>query len=297
MRNRTIIWLLIAGGAFCLFLVTVAVLVFTIGRDGGGEFGFGDRIQVVDIEGVLVDSRSIVEQLKQYEDSPSVPAILLNINSPGGAVAPSQEIYAEIRRLREDKSKVVVAYMSSVGASGAYYIACAADQIIASPGTIVGSIGVIAEWVNYGELLDWARLSTVTLKSGEFKDTPSPVRDMTDVEREYYQGLIDDVYSQFIEAVADGRGMEIAQVEEFADGRVFTGREASALSMIDGTGNLQDAVDLTVELAGISGTPQLIERPRRPQSLLDALTGDISEILPWSDGAAASTIRIQYLWR
>ena len=130
-----------------------------------------NRIQVVDIEGELVDSRPIIEQLKRYEDSKSVPAILLNVDSPGGGVAVSQEIYTEIKRLREKKDKIVVAYMSSVGASGAYYVACPADKIIANSGTIVGSIGVIAEWVNYGDLLEWAKLKDVTFKTGEFKDT------------------------------------------------------------------------------------------------------------------------------
>jgi protease-4 len=296
MRNRVIIWLLLGGGALALLLVTMVALLLTLGVPGGREFTLGDRIQIVEIEGTLVDSRSIIEQLKQYEDTASVPAILLMINSPGGAVAPSQEIYAEVLRLREDKGKVVVAYMSSVGASGAYYIACAADQIIASPGTVVGSIGVIAEWLNYGELMEWARLSTVTLKSGEFKDTPSPIREMTVEEREYYQGLIDDIYGQFVEAVAAGRSMDIEEVEGFADGRVFTGREASELRMIDGTGNLQDAVDLTAELVGISGTPRLLERPRPRLSLLDAITGDMSGILPWGQGAS-SEIRFQYLWK
>ena len=158
MRNRTLIWLLLGGGAFVLFLVTVAALIVTMGqRDGVGDFGFSDRIQVVNIEGVLLDSRFLIEQLKRYEDSESVRGILLNIDSPGGDVAVSQELYTEVRRLREEKGKVVVAYLSSVGASGAYYVACAADQIVASPGTVVGSIGVIAEWLNYSELLEWAQ--------------------------------------------------------------------------------------------------------------------------------------------
>lgn len=296
MRNRMIIWLLLAAGAVSLVLVTIVALVVTFGGPGSGNFALGDRIQVVDIEGELVDSRAIIEQLKQYEDSPSVPAILLKINSPGGAVAPSQEIYTEILRLREEKDKVVVAYMSSVGASGAYYIACAADRILASPGTVVGSIGVIAQWFNYGELLEWARLSRVTLKSGEFKDTPSEYRDMTPEERAYYQGLLDDIYSQFVEAVAAGRGMEIVEVEAFADGRVFTGREATEFGMIDGTGNLQDAVELTAELADISGSPRLLERPRPRRSLLDVITGDISDVLPW-DLTPVSRIRFQYLWK
>jgi protease-4 len=298
MRNRTLIWLLLGGGAFVLFLVTAAALVVTLAEsDGGGQFAFGDRIQLVHIDGTLTDSRFLLDQLKRYEDSDSVPAILLNIDSPGGDVATSQELYNEIRRLREEKGKVVVAYLSSVGASGAYYIACAADRILASPGTIVGSIGVIAQWLNYGELLDWAKLSSVVLKTGEFKDTGSPTRELTPREHEYFQGLIDDMYDQFVEAVATGRNLSVAEVRQWADGRVFTGREARELSMIDETGNMQDAIDLTVRLAGISGKPRLIEVQQQRVTLLDILTGDISRVLPLPGASMESQIRFQYLWK
>ena len=173
MRNRMLFWLLLGGGAFVLLAVVALALLLAYGGDSSGDFAFGNRIQVVDVEGELVDSRPIIEQLKRYEDTKSVPAILLNVDSPGGGVAVSQEIYTEIKRLREKKNKIIVAYMSSVGASGAYYLSCPADKIIANPGTIVGSIGVIAEWVNYGDLLQWAKLKDVTFKTGEFKDTGS----------------------------------------------------------------------------------------------------------------------------
>ena len=301
MRNRMFIWLLLGGGAFVLFLVTVAALVVTIGSsDSRGEFAFGDRIQVVNIDGALTDSRFLLDQMKRYEDSESVRAILLNINSPGGGVATSQELHAEVKRLREEKGKVVVAYLSSVGASGAYYIACAADQILASPGTIVGSIGVIAEWLNYGELLEWARVSNIIFKSGEFKDTGTPTRDLTDSEREYFQGLIDDMYNQFVDAVASGRNLDVEDVREFADGRVFTGRQAKVMNMIDETGNFQDAIDLTARLAGIEGKPRLIELQQERVTLLDVFTGDISRVLPFGPfggGVAESQIRFQYLWK
>jgi protease-4 len=293
-----IIWLLLGGGVFSLFLVTLVAVVLTFGQGGGGpDFAFGDRIQIVNIEGTLLESRSIIDQLKQYEDSPSVPAILLNINSPGGDVATSQELYVEIKRLREEKGKRVVAYVSSVGASGAYYLACAADQIIANPGSLVGSIGVIAEWLNYDALLDWANLSNVTFKSGEFKDVPSATRDLTTEEAEYYQELLDDVYVQFLEAVAEGRGLDMEAVLGFAGGRVFTGRAAKELNMIDETGNLQDAVDLTAQLAGITGKPRLLESARERVTLLDVISGDISDILPFTRSATGTQIRFQYLWK
>jgi len=277
------------------FTVIAVVLAFSMG--GGGDFALSGRVQVVDIQGELVESQPILEELKRYEDSSSVRAILLNIDSPGGGVAVSQEIYSEIKRLRQKKSKIVVAYMSSTGASGAYYLACAADKIIANPGTIVGSIGVIAEWVNYADLLEWAKLRSIVFKTGEFKDTGSASRPLTDRERAYFQGLIDDMYVQFVEAVADGRKMEIQDVRALADGRVFTGRDGKERKLIDEVGNFQDAVDLTAKLAGISGKPRLIQATRQRVTLLDVLTSDISRLVPFGAQTLKSQIRFQYLWK
>ena len=297
MRNRTLIWLLLGGGAFVLVGVTLLAILLTFGASDGAEFGFSDRIQVVDIEGELFESRSILDQLKRYEDSSSVRAILLNIDSPGGGVGVSQELYSEIKRLRSSKDKTIVAYVSSTGASGAYYVACAADKIIANPGTIIGSIGVIAEWVNYADLLEWAKLKDVVFKTGEFKDTGSPTRALTEKERAYFQGLIDDMYVQFVEAVASGRKLELDQVRSLADGRVFTGRDARERKLIDEIGNFQDAVDLTAKLAGISGKPRLIRRSRQRVTLLDVLTTDLSRFVPFNGRTMTSQIRFQYLWK
>ena len=297
MRNRMLFWLLLGGGAFVLLAVVALSLLLAYGGDGGGEFAFGDRIQVVDIEGELVDSRSIIEQLKRYEDNKAVRAILLNVDSPGGGVAVSQELYREIKRLREEKGKIIVAYMSSVGASGAYYLSCSANKIIANPGTVIGSIGVIAEWVNYGDLLQWAKLKDVIFKSGEFKDTGTPTRALTDREKVYFQGLIDDMYVQFVEAVADGRKMDVEHVRGFADGRVYTGRDAREKKLIDEIGNFQDAVNLTASLAGITGKPNLLRAVRQRLTLLDVLTGDVSRLNPFGTQTMKSQIRFQYLWK
>jgi protease IV len=269
----------------------------TFSGDDGGEFAFSDRIQVVDVDGELVQSKPILEQLKRYEDSNSVKAILLDIDSPGGGVAVSQEIYAEIKRLREKKDKIIVAYLSSTGASGAFYISCAANKIVANPGTIVGSIGVIAEWVNYADLLQWAKLKDIVFKTGEFKDTGSPSRPITENERKYFQGLIDDMYVQFLEAVASGRKLDLQEVRSIADGRVFTGRDAKERKLIDDTGNFQDAVDLTAKLAGISGKPRLIRQTRQRVTLLDVLTTDLSRLVPFSGQSMKSQIKFQYLWK
>ena len=298
MRNRMLFWLLLGGGAFILLAVVALSLLLAYGGDGsGGEFAFGNRIQVVDIEGELVDSRPIIEQLKRYEDTKSVPAILLNVDSPGGGVAVSQEIYTEVKRLQEKKNKIVVAYMSSVGASGAYYVSCPANKIVANPGTIVGSIGVIAEWVNYGNLLAWAKLKDVTFKTGEFKDTGSPTRELTEREKAYFQGLIDDMYVDFVEAVAAGRRMDVEAVRALADGRVFTGRDAREKKLIDEIGNFQDAVDLTASLAGITGKPSLLRATRQRVTLIDLLTGDVSSLNPFGNQTLKSQVRFQYLWK
>ena len=280
-----------------LLAVTLLALFVTFGEESGGEFAFSDRVQVVDIEGELVDSRFIIDQLKRYEDSNSIKAILLNIDSPGGGVAVAQELYAEVKRLREKKNKTIVAYFSSTGASGAYYVACGANKIIANPGTIVGSIGVIAEFVNYQELMEWAKLKDVVFKTGEFKDTGSPTRALTDRERTYFQGLIDDMYVQFLEAVASGRNMDLPEVRALADGRVFTGRDAKQKKLIDEIGNFQDAVDLTAKLAGISGKPRLIRLNQPRVTLLDVLTTDLSRLIPFGGQTLKSQIRFQYLWK
>jgi protease IV len=297
MRNRMLIWLLLGGGAFVLFIVVLVALALTVGSDESAEFAFSDRIQVVDIEGELVQSRTILDQLKRYEDSNSVKAILLNIDSPGGGVAVSQEIYTEIKRLREKKDKTIIAYLSSTGASGAYYIACASNKIVANPGTIVGSIGVIAEWVSYADLLEWAKLKDIVFKTGEFKDTGSPTRALTDNERKYFQGLIDDMYVQFVEAVSLGRKLDLQEVRSMADGRVFTGRDAKERKLIDEIGNFQDAVDLTAKLTGISGKPRLLRLNRQRVTLLDVLTTDLSRLVPFNGQSMKSQIKFQYLWK
>jgi protease-4 len=292
-----LIWLLLGGGAFVLLAAIVIAIALTVSPDEAADFSFSDRIQVVDIEGELLQSKAILEQLKRYEDSNSVKAILLNIDSPGGGVAVSQEIYAELRRLREKKDKTIVAYLSSTGASGAYYVACAANKIVANPGTIVGSIGVIAEWVSYAELLQWAKLKDIVFKTGEFKDTGSPTRPLTDNEKKYFQGLIDDMYVQFVEAVSSGRKLDLQEVRSMADGRVFTGRDAKERKLIDEIGNFQDAIDLTAKLSGISGKPRLLRLSRPRVTLLDVLTTDLSRLVPFNGHGMQSQIKFQYLWK
>jgi len=187
--------------------------------------------------------------------------------------------------------------MSSVAASGGYYLACAADRIFADPGTVTGSIGVIAEWYNYGDLLRWAKLQSVTFKSGPLKDAGSPTRPLTEEEKAYFQSLIDTMYGQFVSAVAAGRTMAVADVRKLADGRVYTGQEAKSNHLIDELGTLQDAVAAAGRMAGISGEPRVITPPKKSVSLLDFLLGDARAFLQLDSDRSESNIRFQYLWR
>src|ERR1044071_5145137 len=274
--------LIIAGFGFVFFVAIILVAALLLSREGG-LIGFGgDRIAVVNLEGVIFSSKTINEQLKMYGDDSRVRAILLRMDTPGGGVAASQEIADQVKWLRSEKGKKVVISMGSVGASGGYYIACAADKIYANPGTITGSIGVIAEWVNYGSLLKWAQLQPEVIKSGEMKDVGSPTREITPKEREYLQHLINQMFEQFVSAVADGRkDLTREQVKLLADGRVYTGEEALQAKLIDGLGNFDAVLKATAELVGIKGEPQVVTPPKpRRGSLLDLLTStDLSGML------------------
>src|SRR6202046_3742163 len=218
-RSRTLLWVLIGGGAFFLFVLAVFSLVYLTlhaGTNEAGFSGFGDRIGVVDLEGVILSPQPVVGQLKKFADDSSIKAIILHVNSPGGGVAASEEIYREVKRIREEKKKRVVVSIETVGASGAFYVASASNKIYADQGSIVGSIGVIAEWVNYGDLLKWAKLKNVVIKTGEFKDTGTPAGQLTPAEQAYMQSLIDNMFGQFVHAVADGRGIKFDDVKAIA---------------------------------------------------------------------------------
>src|SRR6202167_3447123 len=260
-RSRTLLWIVIGGGVFFLFVLAVFTLVYLTLHAGGEHAslnGFGDKIGVVELEGVILDSGVIVPQLKKFGDDDSIKAIILKVNSPGGGVAASEEIYREVKRLRDEKHKRIVASISTVGASGAYYVSAGTNKIYADNGSVVGSIGVIAEWVNYGDLMRWMKLKSETLKVGEFKDTGDPTREMTPAERAYMQSLIDNMYGQFVKAVADGRHAKEADIKAIADGRVWTGQEALSMHLIDQIADFQAAVDDTAKAVNIKGEPVLV---------------------------------------
>src|SRR5579864_2400467 len=281
-RSRTFLWIVIGGGVFFLFVLAVFALVYVTlhaGKDASLT-AFGDKIGVVDLDGVIFSPNPVVQQLKKFADDDSIKAIILHVNSPGGGVAASEEIYREVKRLRDQKKKPIVASIETVGASGAYYVSSATNKIFADDASIVGSIGVIAEWYNYEELIKWAKLKAITLKAGEFKDTGSPTRDMTPVERAYMQSLIDNMHTQFIHSVAVGRKMKDEDIRALANGKVWTGQEAKPLKLVDEIGDFRAAVEDTAKSVGIKGEPTLIHPEKDRKSLLDLMFGDVSDYLP-----------------
>ena len=300
-RSRTWLWVIIGGGAFFLFVLAVFALVYislhTGEQTSGGLGSFGDKIGVIDLEGVIISPKVLVPQLKKYADDDSIKAIVLHVNSPGGGVAASEEIYREVKRIRDEKKKRIVASIETVGASGAYYISSATNKIYADKGSIVGSIGVIAEWVNYGDLLHWAKLKDVTLKAGEFKDTGSPTRDLTPAERQYMQGLIDDMHTQFIQAVADGRKMKVDAIRSIADGKVWTGEQAVGMKLVDQEADFEGAVKDTAKAVGIKGEPTLVRPERERMTLFDLLFGDLTEILPTREKMLEQHVGFYYVWK
>src|SRR5207237_4720784 len=299
-RSRVLLWVLIGGGAFFLFVMAVFTLVYLTVRTGqqtSSGLGFGDRIGVVDLEGVILSPSTIVPQLKKFADDDSIKAIILHVNSPGGGVAASEEIYREVKRIRDDKKKRIVASIETVGASGAYYVASATNKIYADKGSVVGSIGVIAEWVNYGELLHWAKLHAITLKAGEFKDTGNPTREMTPVEREYMQGLVDNMHTQFIQAVADGRHAKEDDIRSIANGKVWTGEQAFSLKLVDQIADFEEAVKDTAKSVGIKGEPSLVYPPKTRRSGLDLIFGDVSDYLPTREKLLEQQVGFYYLWK
>src|SRR5271154_339939 len=282
-RSHTLLWILIGGGAFFLFVLAVFTLVYLTLHAGGTESsfgGFGDRIGVVDLDGVILSPQPVVPQLKKFADDDSIKAIIIHVNSPGGGVAASEEIYREVKRIRNEKKKRIVVSIESVGASGAYYVASASNKIYANNGSVVGSIGVIAEWVNYGDLMKWAKLKSIVFKTGEFKDTGDPARDLTPAEQAYMQSLIDNMFGQFVQAVADGRGMKFDDVKSIANGKVWTGKQALDMKLIDSVGDFEAVVKDTAKSVNISGEPTLVHPEKDRKTMLDLLPGDISQWLP-----------------
>src|SRR5450432_4345829 len=299
-RSRVWLWILIGGGAFFLFVLAVFSLVYVTmhnGEDKASLTSFGDKIAVVDLDGVILSPKIVVEQLKKFADDDSVKAIVIHVNSPGGGVAASEEIYREVKRVRDEKKKHIVASIETVGASGAYYVSSAPNKIYADNGSVVGSIGVISEWVNYGDLMRWAKLKPEVLTVGEFKDTGDPSRDMTPAERAYMQSLIDNMYGQFVQAVADGRHAKVEDIKAIANGKVWTGQQALSMHMIDQVADFESAVDDTAKAVGITGKPVLVHPDKDRKTVLDLMFGDVSQYLPTKEKLLDQQTGFYYLWK
>jgi protease-4 len=271
------IW--IGLGVIAALLIFFFTILFFIGRFSGGatgRFAFGDKIAIVEIKGVIAQSSGIIEELQLYLEDEGVKAIILRIDSPGGGVGPAQEIHREILKIKSKKK--VVTSMGSVAASGGYYIACASDLIVANPGTITGSIGVVMQFSNFEELLKKIGIKGVVLKSGEHKDIGSPFREMTPEEKRIMQEVLENVHQQFIQAVTEGRKLDHSKVVQIADGRILTGEQAKNFSLVDKMGNLQDAIDITAKMVGIEGKPNVIY-PKKKISLWELIMRDMASAI------------------
>ncbi|MGB8656541.1 MAG: signal peptide peptidase SppA [Candidatus Zixiibacteriota bacterium] len=277
-----------------VFLMLSAFMGFS--SQGAGLWtGLGKKVAIVEVHGVIQNSSDVIRQLREYAQDSSVPAVVLDIDSPGGGAAPSQEIYEEINKLKA-KGKKVVASMSTLGASGGYYIACAADTIVANPATLTGSIGVIFEFPVAEELLRKIGVKFEVVKKGEVKDVGSYAKPMTEKERASLQSIVDDTYDQFVNAVAAGRRIDKQDVLKIANGSIFTGRQAKRLGLVDELGDLQDAIKIAGEMVGIKEFPKTIKEIRRKITWFDLLTQKVNDLLRLDESENLMP-RLEYIFK
>lgn len=267
------------------------ILIGIVSRMDDLSFTTGEKVAVLPITGLIADSETTIEQLKKFVKDDSVKAIVIRINSPGGGVGPSQEIYEEVKKLQG--KKIVVASMGALAASGGYYIACATQKIYANPGTITGSIGVIMQFVNVQDLIGKIGVKGMVVKSGAFKDIGSPVREMKPEEEKLLKAVVDNVHQQFVAAVSEGRKLDRGEVLKLADGRIFSGEQAKGLGLVDELGNLEDAVAEAGKLAKIEGEPRVVTPPKKKLSILELLKEEAKSII--GDKLTEYRIRIDYL--
>ena len=274
MSKRSV---LLAGSVLVLILVALLGSIALFSHLRGREAGlvFGDKVGILEVKGVIANVEPTIEELAKFRRDGSIKAVVVRIESPGGGVSSSQELYEEVKRTAQEKP--VVVSMGSVAASGGYYIACAAQKIYANPGTITGSIGVILQFTNFEELLKKIGFRMEVVKSGPYKDVGNPGREMTPEEKAYLQKLVDNVHQQFVRDVARGRHMKAEKVQEVADGRIFTGEQAMELGLVDELGDLKDAINGAAKMAAIEGEPKVIYPEKKKKSLIDYLFDQITE--------------------
>lgn len=278
--SNKVFWGIFLGLIFLgLVFVGFSLLFFTAAvKMTGGEYvtsGSGDKIAIVEINDVIMSSEKTVEELKKFRQDKSIKAIIIRMNTPGGGVAASQEIYEEVKKTR-DSGKIVVVSMGSLAASGGYYISMGANLIVANPGTLTGSIGVIAQFISIKDLADKLGINQTVIKSGELKDAGNPFRDMNDKDKAYFQDVVDNSFGQFLDVVSKERKMTRDKLMQYANGRVFTGLQAKEYGLIDSLGTFEDAVRITARLAGIEGEPRLV-REKKKISLFETLLGGTVE--------------------
>ncbi len=275
-KSPVLIGVVVIGAIMVVFIGAVLLLTLMFRRETP-SFALGDKVGVVEITGVITDSKEVIREIKYFVEDGGVKAIVLRVDSPGGGVGASQEIHQEVVKARGVKP--VVASFGGIAASGGYYVACGADKIVANPGTITGSIGVVMQFANLEELFKKIGYKGYVIKSGPNKDIGSPFREMTPEERELLQEVIDTVHRQFVRAVAEGRKIPVEQIMPIADGRIFTGEQAQAMGLVDELGNLEDTIQIAATMAGIKGKPSVIYPRRRKPSLFDYLTEGIAQRL------------------
>jgi len=283
---------LTVSGIFLFFLL----VIFTAGlfHSGAMPVSVGQKIAVLEINGPIEDSTRVIEQIRDYRQRRAIKAVLMRVDSPGGGVGPAQEIYAELKKLAATKPLVVS--MGAVAASGGYYLAVAGQRIFASPGTITGSIGVIMSFPNYRELMGKFGVKMQTIKSGQFKDSGSATAEFTDADRRLLQGLIDDVHQQFVEAVSEGRNLPVERLKPYVDGRVFTGRQARDLGLIDEIGTFYDAVGYTAQLVGLGDDPDLVYPEPEHRNLIERYLESVASRYLGVSEEAYSGSGPAYLW-
>jgi protease-4 len=293
MFSRRHPYLFFVLGMAIVGLAGTVVLALIVGLVSGRKLeSDGENVGVVEIAGAIIDSQRIVEEIKSFRQNDAVKAIVVRIDSPGGGVGPSQEIYREIVKTLAHKK--VVASMGGVAASGGYYVAAAASGIVANPGTITGSIGVIMHYTNFEEILRKIGLTSMVIKSGAYKDIGSPVRPMAPAEKAFLEELTRKIHQQFISDIAQGRKVDIAGIGALADGRIFTGEEAKQLGLVDRLGNFEDAVQWAAELGGIEGEPKLVYPEQKNLTMLRYLIE--SALTLWSESRSARGLVPQARW-
>ena len=299
-RRSAGFYLAIIGGSAVILGLLFWGMVWSVGKSLNGEpmSGLGtDQIGVIEVSGVIMDADKLDTQLRKFGDDDSIKAIILHINSPGGGAAASQEIYHEVLRVRQEKHKKIVASIESVGASGAYYIASGCDGIYANDASVVGSIGVIMEWTNYGELYRWAKLKSVVIHAGELKDAGDPTHDVTPQEQVYFQGLVDNMYGQFVHDVATGRHTSDDKIKPLATGQVWTGQQSLPLGLIDHVGGFRAALMDTAKSVGISGEPTIVRPSSQKKGLIALLTSDGEDLFPNPSQLLNHSPGFYFMWK